>query len=116
MTDPEFRELLLAVLRADFTASETCAFVAGPQLTCPITALGGEQDEDATPGEIGAWQRHTTGRFELTAFAGDHLFIDDAWEAVVTTVGERCRAPRLQGHDTPPVRCPGRSRSAPPPS
>ncbi|MEV5577846.1 thioesterase domain-containing protein [Streptomyces parvus] len=92
MTDPEFRGLLLPMLRADFTASETYAFREGPTLTCPITALGGERDEDATLGEAAAWQRHTTGRFDLTAFPGDHFFIDDVWEAVVGTVGDRLRS------------------------
>ncbi|WP_424918214.1 thioesterase II family protein [Streptomyces sp. wa1064] len=92
LTDPEFCKLLLPMLRADFTASETYAFAEGPLLTCPITALGGERDEDATLGGVAAWQRHTTGRFEVTAFPGDHFFIDDAWEAVVTTIGERLRS------------------------
>lgn len=89
LTDPEFRRLLLPMLRADFTASETYEFTEGPPLTCPITALGGAQDEDATLPELSAWQRHTTGRFDLAAFEGDHFFIDDAWQRVVATVGDR---------------------------
>ncbi|MEV7909371.1 thioesterase II family protein [Streptomyces griseus] len=89
LTDPEFRKLLLPMLRADFTASETYEFTEGPPLTCPITALGGAQDEDATMAELSAWRRHTTDRFDLAAFEGDHFFIDDAWRRVVSTVGDR---------------------------
>nr|WP_239144599.1 alpha/beta fold hydrolase [Streptomyces sp. SID14515] len=89
LTDPEFRKLLLPVLRADFTASETYEFTEGTPLTCPITALGGVLDEDAGLAELSAWRRHSTGRFDLAAFEGDHFFVDDAWERVVATVGDR---------------------------
>ncbi|MFC8693830.1 thioesterase II family protein [Streptomyces parvus] len=99
LTDPEFRSLLLPMLKADCTASETCAFREGPTLTCPITALGGERDEDAPLGEAAAWQRHTTDRFDLTALPGDHFLIDDAGETVVTAVGDRLRS---RADSTPP--------------
>ncbi|ARF75857.1 thioesterase [Kitasatospora albolonga] len=89
LTDPEFRKLLLPMLRADFTASETYAYVERPPLSCPVTALGGEQDADVSLAELSAWQRHTTGPFELAAFEGDHFFVDDAWKTVVATVGDR---------------------------
>ncbi|MEU6485835.1 alpha/beta fold hydrolase [Streptomyces sp. NPDC046887] len=91
LTDPGFRKLLLPMLRADFTASETYTHTERPPLTCPITALAGEQDEDARLPEVAAWQKQTTGPFELTPFPGDHFFIDDAWQAVAATVGDRLR-------------------------
>ncbi|MFD5556445.1 thioesterase II family protein [Streptomyces sp. NPDC127068] len=91
LTDPGFRKLLLPILRADFTASETYAFTEGPPLTCPVTALGGEEDRDAELAELSEWRQHTTGGFELLAFPGDHFFVDDAWETVVAAVGDRLR-------------------------
>ncbi|MGX2993178.1 thioesterase II family protein [Streptomyces sp. JNUCC 64] len=104
LTDPGFRALLLPVLRADFTASETYAFTGGEPLTCPVTALGGEQDQDAGLPELAEWRQHTTGGFELVAFPGDHFFVDDAWQAVVAAVGDRLR-PRTG--TTGPGRPPG---------
>ncbi|MEV3873161.1 alpha/beta fold hydrolase [Streptomyces sp. NPDC049906] len=91
LTDPDFRRVLLPGLRADHAVSETYAFVAGPRLTCPVTALAGEEDADADVAEVSAWQRHTTGPFELVPFPGDHFFVDDSWEAVAALVGERLR-------------------------
>ncbi|MEU4180381.1 alpha/beta fold hydrolase [Streptomyces sp. NPDC026589] len=93
LTDPEFRKLLLPVLRADFTASETYAYAEGQRLTCPVTALGGDRDEDASLPEIADWRRHTTGPFDLAVLGGDHFFIDDAWQEAVATVGDRLRPP-----------------------
>ncbi|MDA3648677.1 alpha/beta fold hydrolase [Saccharopolyspora indica] len=91
LTDPEFRRLLLPVLRADFTASETYEFAEGPPLTCPVTALGGEEDPDVDLGELDAWRHRSTGPFELVAFPGDHFFVDDDWQGVVAAVGDRLR-------------------------
>ncbi|MGW7531620.1 thioesterase II family protein [Amycolatopsis sp. NPDC054798] len=91
LADPAFRKLLLPMLRADFTASETYVFDGGPPLDCPVTALCGEQDEDARPAEVAAWGQRTTAGFEMVAFPGDHFFVDDDWENVAAAVGARVR-------------------------
>ncbi|ONI78022.1 thioesterase [Actinosynnema sp. ALI-1.44] len=91
LTDPAFRKLLVPMLRADFTASETYAWLDGPPLECPVTALWGEQDPDVDLAETTAWQRHTTGQFDVVPFAGDHFFVDDKWKEVVAAVGDRLR-------------------------
>jgi len=86
---PELLELILPVLRADFTAAETYAYRSDAPLTCPITALGGTND-DMIPGEaLHAWQEHTSRDFEAHLLEGDHFFIHQRHEDVIRIVRGR---------------------------
>jgi len=72
---PELLELMLPLLRADFTLCETYDFVPGPPLDCPLTALGGLLDLDVTHEHLGLWREQTTGPFTVRMLPGDHFFI-----------------------------------------
>src|SRR5262249_34355438 len=52
----ELMELLLPTLRADFAVCETYAFIPGPPLSCPITALGGLGDKTVGVADLRAWR------------------------------------------------------------
>src|SRR5262245_15762688 len=43
---PELMSLMLPLLRADFAVCQTYVYSPGPQLACPITALGGIEDAE----------------------------------------------------------------------
>jgi surfactin synthase thioesterase subunit len=73
---PELMALMLPILRADFELNDTYLPAAQPPLACPITAFGGRDDEELTPGGLEAWSQATTGRFELRMFAGDHFYLN----------------------------------------
>ncbi|MFF1716844.1 thioesterase II family protein [Streptomyces sp. NPDC058268] len=81
-TDPAFlddRELLatiIPVIRNDYRAIEGYRWTPSPPLTCPITALVGNQDPQTTRDEAAAWEQHTSGAFELREFAGGHFYLD----------------------------------------
>lgn len=90
---PELVELMLPLLRADFTAAETYQHVDESPLACPITAFGGDADPLVTPAEIEGWRVHTSAVFELHIFQGDHFFFQQVQpqfmqklEAVLGTV------------------------------
>ncbi len=72
----ELRQIILPILRADFTACETYTFVPGEALDCPISAFGGLQDACLTRAGLEAWRIHTRGTFKLRMFPGDHFFIN----------------------------------------
>ena len=38
--------LLIPVLRADLALTETYVYTPGPRLDCPISAVGGDEDEE----------------------------------------------------------------------
>ena len=83
LTHPELGPLLLPSIRNDYKAIETYRHVPGAPLTCPVTALIGDDDPAVTPDEAAAWADHTTGPFELRIFPGGHFFLADRKQQVI---------------------------------
>jgi medium-chain acyl-[acyl-carrier-protein] hydrolase len=75
LDNPELLEVLLPVLRADFRLGETYRYRDDEPLTCPITALGGTEDDESLDDRLDGWRRHTTGRFAKYLFGGGHFFV-----------------------------------------
>jgi surfactin synthase thioesterase subunit len=76
LADEEMMRAALPSLRADYKAVET--YTCEPEdatVRCPITALTGDSDPKTTLDEAKAWDRHTSGGFELQVFEGDHFFL-----------------------------------------
>ncbi|MFF3226783.1 thioesterase II family protein [Nocardia suismassiliense] len=81
--DEEMLRMILPTIRSDYRAVETYRMRPGPQLTCPITVLTGDNDPEVTLDEARAWAGHTSGRFELTVLPGGHFFLTDHITAVL---------------------------------
>ena len=88
---PELMELMLPKIRADFQISETYNFVKKPPLNCPITVMGGADDQEVPRDSLEAWNEHTKGRFTLHVLPGDHFMIHSAEAAVVNLVNHDLR-------------------------
>ncbi|NEZ61090.1 thioesterase II family protein [Adonisia turfae] len=73
LKNPELMELMLPMLKADFSLLETYQYQPKAQLACPITCFWGEQDEIANHTDVAAWQQHTN-IFTFEAVPGDHFF------------------------------------------
>jgi medium-chain acyl-[acyl-carrier-protein] hydrolase len=73
---PELMELVLPLLRADFSVVETYAYTADAPLGCPITAFGGLQDHKVGREMLEAWREQTTSTFTLRMLPGDHFFLN----------------------------------------
>jgi medium-chain acyl-[acyl-carrier-protein] hydrolase len=91
----ELFELLLPALRADFELCETYSYQHQEQLSCPIFALNGLQDDDVSREMVEGWREHTTGAFSRRFFAGDHFFVRQ-YRSLIT----RLIAQHLSGNDT----------------
>ncbi len=74
LDDPRLRPHLLPVLRADVELCETYRHLLDEPLSCPLRVFGGSRDRSTGAAELVAWHRHTTGRFRLETFAGNHSF------------------------------------------
>jgi surfactin synthase thioesterase subunit len=94
-TDPEFRQMVLPALRSDYRAAETYEWIPGPALSCPIIALRGVDDPHADEAETLAWQKHTTGGFEMHPFPGGHFFLNDHAAEIIRLVHGRLSAAAL---------------------
>lgn len=72
---PELMELMLPILRADFSICDTYEYTEESPLACPITAFGGLQDSGVSRQNLEAWREQTSGTFTLRMFPGHHFFI-----------------------------------------
>jgi medium-chain acyl-[acyl-carrier-protein] hydrolase len=79
----ELMELLLPIIRADFSLDESLDYRPEPPLDVPLTAFGGWSDADVEPDRVAAWNVHST-RFVLRMFDGNHFFIHNTPEFLQT--------------------------------
>lgn len=86
LREPEIVQLLLAPLRADFTAIETYRVAPGATVRCPITIVVGDRDPRVTVAQARAWAGHTCGGSDLRVFPGGHFYLDDHRDDVVRLV------------------------------
>jgi medium-chain acyl-[acyl-carrier-protein] hydrolase len=74
--DRELMDMVLPVLRADFTILDTYRYAEGEPLGIPIVAAGGNEDMEASLAEMEGWGAQTTADFQLRTFPGKHFFIN----------------------------------------
>ncbi|MFD5654861.1 thioesterase II family protein [Streptomyces sp. NPDC127039] len=89
LDDADVRELILPALRADYRAVAAYTGTPGAPLSCPVVALAGDGDTEASVDDVAAWAEHTTRDFELRVFEGGHFFLADQWAAVARLVASR---------------------------
>lgn len=88
LTNSELMQLMIPMLRADFSVTETYTCELRRHLSCPISAFGGLRDSNVTRGCLEAWREHTTGPFTLRMFDGDHFFINTAQQPLFHALGK----------------------------
>ena len=74
LENPELRQLLLPIFRADFAICETFVYTPEEPLSIPLTVFGGQQDKRVGQSELEAWREHTSREFALHILPGDHFF------------------------------------------
>lgn len=77
LENPELMELMLPLLRADFSVVETYVYRRGVPLDCSLTAFGGIRDKQVSREQLEAWSEQTVGEFALRMLPGDHFFLND---------------------------------------
>ncbi|GAB2608863.1 thioesterase [Paractinoplanes abujensis] len=90
--DEEILRLILPALRGDYQAAETYRYRPGPPLSCPVTALIGDRDDQVTEAEAKPWAERTTGPFHLHIFDGGHFYLNDHAPAVITLLRDHLAA------------------------
>lgn len=88
LDDPEMLELVMPAIRGDYQAIETYEHRAGPPLSCPLTAMTGDDDPRVSLEEARAWSGLTTGPFDLRVYPGGHFYLAEQNEAVLSTLRE----------------------------
>jgi surfactin synthase thioesterase subunit len=85
----ELLDIMLPVVRADFTLLETYQYDSQPPLDCPITAFGGLQDPRTTRSGLEDWRTQTVGTFDLIMLRGDHFFLDAERPLLLHAIAQR---------------------------
>lgn len=90
--DPSFLEPFLPALRADFELLETYSYSPEDPLSCPITAIGGEQDPEVDNHHLVAWRQQSSSDFGCYIYPGGHFYLRDSERSVVERVRSRLMA------------------------
>jgi medium-chain acyl-[acyl-carrier-protein] hydrolase len=93
--NPELLQLILPILKADLSASETYVYKPGPPLRCPLVVLGGVSDSETTRKGLEEWKHHALS-FKMRVFPGDHFFINTAKTLVLKTILDEIRSAQLR--------------------
>jgi surfactin synthase thioesterase subunit len=75
LADPEFLELLLPAVRADYLALNCYSQDQGDTINADIGAISGCQDDRIDVELLRQWASHTTGRYALHSIDGGHFFL-----------------------------------------
>lgn len=72
---PDLMELMLPILRADFSICDTYEYSQAAPLDCPISAFGGLQDAGVSRRNLEAWREQTSASFTARMLPGNHFFL-----------------------------------------
>jgi surfactin synthase thioesterase subunit len=76
MARPEVLDLVIPVLRADYLLLSQHDKPGGV-VSCPVLAIGGDEDPWATPRHLAAWADLTTGECTTAVLPGGHFYYRD---------------------------------------
>jgi len=82
----ELMEIVSPLLRADFAVSDHYDYVPEPPLSCPIIAVGGDQDGWVERDDLEAWREQTTADFRCHVLSGNHFFLKSSEPELLTIV------------------------------
>ncbi|MFF8549547.1 thioesterase II family protein [Streptomyces albidoflavus] len=87
LEDPEMRELMLPLLRADVEMHEHYEPASRAPLDVPVTSVRGRDDELVSEVEASQWSRATTERFRFVHIDGEHMYLTDEAATLLELIG-----------------------------
>ncbi|MEI7033280.1 thioesterase II family protein [Streptomyces pratensis] len=94
LEDPQMRELLLPVLRADVLLHETYVPSTDRRLAMPVLSVRGRDDTLVGAAQAAEWERATTGGLSVAELAGGHMYLTERPGALLGLVAAETRAAR----------------------
>jgi len=91
LAHPELMQLMIPLLRADFSVVQTYTYAPAPPLDCPITAIGGLQDKDANREHLEAWREQTNASFIVRMLQGNHFFLNTERALLLRMIAQELR-------------------------
>ncbi|WP_439678573.1 thioesterase II family protein [Embleya sp. MST-111070] len=84
--DPDLRELLLPVLRADVSMHEDYRPSSNEPIDIPFTSLRGADDALVSSEHARQWREVTKREFRYVELPGGHMYLADSPEALLRTI------------------------------
>lgn len=91
LQNEETLNFMLPLIRSDFELVQTYQYTPRGPLPCCITAFGGMADEDIPQEDIEAWQQHSQGKFNFRMFPGDHFFLQQEEQMLLSLVASELK-------------------------
>lgn len=85
----ELWRVSVPALRGDLLMAENYRYSGGAPLTCPITVVAAESDEDCGLAEMRGWSTYTVAAVDEHLLPGDHYYVDDPPDELFAVL---CRA------------------------
>jgi medium-chain acyl-[acyl-carrier-protein] hydrolase len=86
LENDELMQLLVPILRADFSVCETYMYTHDAPLGCAVTVIGGLQDPHLTRENLEAWREQTSASCRIHMFPGDHFLLQSHEDAILDLV------------------------------
>lgn len=99
LDDPELLEVVLPAIRGDYTLVETYPRQEPRPVRAPIFGYAATADPEVSQSDVQAWEKVTTGAFELRVYSGDHFYLIPQRSAVLADIGSRVLATLLRQAD-----------------
>jgi len=84
----EMMELLLPLIRADFSMHDTYVYKPSSPLSIPISVFGGIDDHDTSYENLLKWKELTNKEFSIRMLPGDHFFLESEREKLIEHISK----------------------------
>lgn len=90
LDNPELMQIMVPLLRADFSVCQTYQYTPEPPLSCPITVFGGLEDE-TTREELEGWREQTSAACTVRMSPGNHFFLHAQQNQLIRIIEQQLR-------------------------
>jgi surfactin synthase thioesterase subunit len=97
LDDENLMELMLPVIRADFSVLETYEYRPEPPLPVPLTVFGGTDDPLVPVRSLDGWRRESAAGARLRVMTGDHFYLHPAAADIMAVIAETLATPAPHG-------------------
>lgn len=84
--DEETMDLLLPMIRADFSIHERYTYYQDQPLACPIMVHGGKDDCKVSSNDLKEWKLYTASSFSYTEHEGGHFFLMENRNSLLNSI------------------------------
>jgi medium-chain acyl-[acyl-carrier-protein] hydrolase len=88
LSNPDLMQLLMPILRADFSICGSYRYLEDAPLDCPITVFGGSRDPLTRREQLTGWSEQTTASCTHCTIPGDHFFLHSAQPLLLWTIDQ----------------------------